>query len=203
MGNSPPISGLAKPIAALLLIAWLGFPQEQQLKMIEWSKSPVSSKTRTADDLLPSDQIEGLEIENISVEGRPVAIAQGFVAGDDWLQTIVFRVKNISGQQLKAMQITVVLPEMKHGGPDIVFCYGCDKAEREKGILPGEEVDLKILGGGYYAWVKDKLAAEGSVSRISRAEFRDMTVTLPVGAKWISGCVKTADPKNACPHGAP
>jgi hypothetical protein len=203
MGHSLPISQLVKSIATLLLITVSGFPQDRQLKVIEWSKSPINSKTRTAANLLSSDQIEGLEIEDISVEGRPVAIGQGFAAGDDWLETITFRVKNISGQRLKAVQMMIVLPEISHDGPDIVYCYGCLKAEREKGIAPGEEVELKIPGGSYYRWVKDKVLAQGSMSGISVAQIRHMIVTLPDGAKWISGCVKTGAPENACPHAAP
>jgi hypothetical protein len=191
-----------KPLAVILFMAMLSFSQVQP-KMVVWSKSPASSKTGTAADIRPADEIDALQIEDVAAEGKSITIGQGFVAGEDWIQTITFRVKNISTQQFMAIQITVVLPEMSIGGPDIVFCYGCAKAEREKGVAPDEEVELKIIGGDkYYGWVKDKIAAQGNLSRISKAQIRDMFVTLPDGTKLLSGCVKTADPKNACPHGA-
>lgn len=194
---------IAKSVVILIIMSTPCFSQDHS-KRVEWSKSPASSKTRTAADIRPFDQLDDLEIENIAVEGKPIVIGKGFTAGDDWIQTITFRVKNISEQQLKAIQITVVLPEMLTGGPDIVFCYGCAKTEREKGIAPGEEVELKILGGNYYGWVRDKIiTTQGDLSRISNAQIREMYAILPDGTKWLSGCVKTADSKNACPHGAP
>jgi hypothetical protein len=202
MLDSLHISVIAKHLTVILCMTALGFPQAQP-KMIEWSKSPMNSRTRRADNIRPLDQIDGLEIEDVAVEGKSVAIGQGFTAGDDWIQTIAFRVKNISGRQLSVVQITLVAPEMNNDGPQIVFCYGCAKPEREKGVMPGEEVELKILGGNYYGWVKDKIAEQGNISRISKAQILAMFVTLPDGTKWVSGCVKTADPKNACPHGSP
>lgn len=203
MANALLTSAIAKQFAILLFMTALGFPQGQP-KIVEWSKSPASSETRTAADMRSLDQIDGVEIEDIAVEGKPISIGKNFDAGDDWIRTITFRAKNISGQQLKMVQLTVVLPEMSTGGPDIVFCYGCAKTEREKGIAPGEEIELKILPGDkYYAWVRDKITAQGDISRISKAQIRDMYVILPDGTKLFSDCVKTADPKNACPKDAP
>jgi hypothetical protein len=193
---------LAKPLAILLFIAALGFAQDQS-KMVGWSKAPAGSKRSTSAYIRPSDQIDGVEIEDIIVEGKPVKVGQSFVAGDDWIQTLTFRVKNVSEQQFNAVQITVILPEMSTGGPEIVFCYGCFKSGREKGIVPGEEVELKMPGGKYYAWVRDKITAQGYISRIGKAHIRDIFVTLPDGTKLLSGCVKTRDPKNACPRTAP
>lgn len=194
---------MTKSLAIILFTAMLGFPQSQT-KMVEWSKSPMSSKTSTAGDLRPLDQIDGLEIEDVAVEGKSITIGQGFAANDDWIQTITFRVKNVSGRQFKAVQITLILPEMSTGGPNIVFCYGCGEPEREKGIAPGEEVELKILSGdSYYRWVKSKIIAQGDLSRISKAQIHDVIVTLPDETNWLSGCVKTADAKNACPRAAP
>jgi hypothetical protein len=98
---------------------------------------------------------------------------------------------------------TLVLPEMSFHSPDVVFCYGCEAAEKEKGVMPGEVVELKILGGDFYDWIKSRIAENGSESRISKAEIRNMYVTLPTGPILFSGCVKTANPRNACPRSAP
>lgn len=106
--------------------------------------------------------------------------------------------KNVSDQRLLAIQITLILPEMDHSSPDIVYCYGCAAAEKAKGVSPGEVVELKMLGGGFYDWVKTRAADKGGISQISKAQIRDMFVTLPDGTRWLSGCVRTADPKNAC-----
>ncbi len=145
-------------------------------------------------------QIDAAEIEDIAVDGKSITVGQPFAAGDDWLKTFTVRVRDISGQRLVSAQVTLVLPEMGVGSPDIVFCYGCAAVEKEKGFMPGEVVELKMPGGGFYDWVRSRIAGKGSVSRITKTEIHHMYVTPPTGPKWFSGCVKTTNPGNACPR---
>jgi hypothetical protein len=86
--------------------------------------------------------------------------------------------------------------------PDIIYCYGCAPAEKAKGISAGESVELKMLAG-YYDFVKSSVAEKGGISQISKAQIREMFVTLPDGTSWVSGCVKTAEAKDACLRAAP
>jgi hypothetical protein len=90
-----------------------------------------------------------------------------------------------------------------YSSPQIQFCYGCAQDERDKGIMPGDDVELKIIGGGLYEWVKSRVADKGNISMITEAEINFMLVWLPGGTTWYSGCAKTANPKNACPSTAP
>jgi hypothetical protein len=53
---------------------------------------------------------------------------------------------------------------MGSGSPDIVYCYGCAADEKEKGLMPGAVVELKMPGGGFYDWVRSRIAEKGSVS---------------------------------------
>jgi hypothetical protein len=190
---------LVKLIVLASLVAPSVIAQSQQ-KSIEWSSTPINSHVRTAPDTHAFDQLDGIEIEGITENGQSIIIGQPFAAGDDWLDGIVFRVKNVSGQRLSAIQIDLVLPEMTHT-VDIPFIYGTP-TEKEKGILPGAEVELRVPPG-IYAWAKDRITETGSLSRISRAEIREMLVSLPNDTKWFSGCVKTTNPKNACHVASP
>jgi hypothetical protein len=170
-------------------------------KLVEWTSRPIGSNNeRVAAGTQLFQRLDSIEIEDVSAEGKSIAIGQGFAAEDDWLRSLAVRVKNVSGQQVSAIQVTLILPEMDHSSPDIVYCYGCAPAERAKGVSPGEVVELKMLGGGFYDWVKTRAADKGGISKISKAQIRDMRVTLPDGKHWLSGCVKTADAKNACPR---
>jgi hypothetical protein len=99
--------------------------------------------------------------------------------------------------------MTVVLLEMTNESPDLTFCYGCAPAEKEKGVSPGEVVELKMLGGEFYDWVRSRIEEKGPLSRITRAEMRYMHVTRPNGPTWFSGCVKTTNPRNACLQSTP
>ncbi len=190
-------------VLGLLVFAATTDYSQTQNKVIVWSKSPIGSHNETTPpDVKLFPQIDGVEIEEIAVGGKSRIVGEGFAADDDWLKTITVRVKNISSQRLISVQITLVLPEMGQS-PDIPLCYGCAAAEKEKGIVPGESVELKMLGGGFYDWLRSRIAENGAVSRITKAEIHHVYVTLPAGPTWFSGCIKTANLKNACPHNTP
>lgn len=183
----------------LILCLWsFAFPQTQT-KLIEWQPKPMGSNNeRWTDGTQLFRVLDRVEIQDLSV-GKPVTIGEPFAADDDWLQHLVIRVRNISKQQVAAIQVTLVLPQMGPGSPDVVYCYGCAPDEKEKGIAAGETVSLKMLGGGYYDFVKIRAAEVGGISQINKAQIRDMYVTLADKTRWVSGCIKTADAKNACP----
>ena len=174
---------------------------QTQTRTIEWqNKNPYTNYSKSGTDTHIKARIDEIELEGIVVEGRPINIGEAFPASDDWLKNISFRVRNISGKQLRKIQITLVLPEIKEGSPQIPFIAHVDK---EKGLAPGEEVELTIPVGGLYSWVKDRIAEKGSLSRITKADILAVFVSLPDGTVWSSGCVKTADTKNSCPSPSP
>ena len=176
---------------------------QAQSRVIEWQAKPMGSNNeRWGDGTQPFRILDRVEIESVKV-GESITIGQPFSATDDWLQNLVIRVRNISGQHVAAIQVTLVLPQMGPGSPDVVYCYGCAAAEKAQGIATGEAVDLKMPGGGFYDFVKSRAAASGGISQINKAQIRDMYVTLADGARWVSGCVKTANSKSACPLTAP
>jgi hypothetical protein len=86
------------------------------------------------------------------------------------------------------------------GGPLVTLCYGCGDVGKGQSIMAGEEVEMRLV---LYPWLADQIKAKSSLSQITRAEIHDTIVTLPDGRNWLSGCVRTASPKNACPTTAP
>jgi hypothetical protein len=200
-------SVVATALVKTLVLVFLGvtsFFAQTQNKVVEWSKSPIgSNKGETAaGNLRLSKQIDAIEIQNVTVSGKSITIGEPFGADDDWLRAIVVRVKNLSNERFAAIQITLRLPQLR-ASPDIQYCYGCAQDEKEKGVKPGEEVELRILGDALYDWVKSRIAEQASISTITEAEIYNMMVTLPGGAVWESGCVKTANPKEACQFAKP
>jgi hypothetical protein len=118
----------------LVSLVFTGTPvfSQHQNKVVEWSKSPIGSNNETvAASLLLFRQIDGVEIEDIAVEGKSIIVGKPFAATDDWLKSFTVRVRNKSDQRLVTVQITLILPEMNAQSPDIVFCYGCAVAEKE------------------------------------------------------------------------
>jgi hypothetical protein len=190
-------SAIAKVLAFVLFAAPLGLSQTQNT-VIEW---PGKLRFKNVGKSSHVVQImDDAEIEDVSVEGKSIIIGQPFGATDDWLKAVIVRIRNVSGHPFSTIQLNLSLPEIK--GPDIPMCYGCAEAERRKGIMPGEEVELRSLGGPIYEWVKGSLEKNG-ISRISRAQISSTLVILRDGTQWTSECVKTANPQNACPAAAP
>jgi hypothetical protein len=187
--------------AALLLslVSGIGpiFAQTSE-KLIMWSQHPIGSNNEKVTPKLELlRQIDGVQIDEIVVEGTPASIGDPFPASDDWLKNIFFRVRNVSNRRLITIQITLALPEMAHGSPDVVYCYGCSEPERKKGVKPDQVVELRMLEGGFYDWVKARAQRDG-LSKVTKAEIHHMYVTLPTGPRWFSGCVKTSDIRNSC-----
>lgn len=167
-------------------------------KLIEWQpKSMGSNNERWQDGTEVFRVLERVEIESFTV-GNKITIGKEFPGSDDWLNDLVIRVRNISGQKLTAIQITLVLPQLGPGSPDVVYCYGCAPAESAQGIAANESVDLKMIGGGFYDFVKLRAAEKGGIAQIDKAQIRNMFVTLPDNNRWVSRCIKTTDAKNAC-----
>ena len=172
-------------------------------RVVVWSKSPTGSlNERVAPQLQLFREVDGVEIQDILVEGKSITVGELFAADDDWLKTLTFRIKNISEQRLERIQISLVLPDMGQNSPDIPFCYGCSTAGLTRAINSRDVVDLKMIDGGFYAWLRERMS-QHNVSTVSKAEIHHIYVTVSTGPKWFSGCVKTANPRNACPRRAP
>jgi hypothetical protein len=173
-------------------------------KTIEWPKVSVfNAGTKTGPHTHVTDRIDEIEIEAIMVEGHSVTIGEPFSAGDDWLKSMAFRVRNISGKQVKSVQITLVLPEMTFESPDIPFIDESAGVGNPKFISPGAEVELTVPSAGLYPCLVSRITERGSLARISRAEIHIIYVTSAEGTVWSSRCLKTVDPRNACPRAAP
>lgn len=199
---SQRIASLVSLLITVVFLTTTTFSQSRE-KVIEWSKSPIGSNNeRTSASLELSKQIEVIEVVDFVVGSQSIIAGKSFASDDDWLRNLTVRVRNVSNQRIARVQMTIVLPELGIS-PDIPFCYGCSPAEKEKGIMPGETVELGMPGGGFYEWVKNRIADKKlSLSQITKAEIHHWYVTLPSGPTLFSGCVKTTDSKNACPVGS-
>ncbi len=166
-------------------------------RIVQWSDPPISDRnTRSSGDTQILAQIEALEINDITVGGKSITIGQFFAADDEWLKSLTVRVKNVSSQSISRAQLNLFLPEIMPGGPLVTLCYGCGDVGKGQSIKPGDEVEMKLV---FYSWLTDQINSKSRLSMITTAEIHDIIVTLPDGRKWLSGCVRTAISKNACP----
>jgi hypothetical protein len=175
----------------------------QRPRIIEWpEKSKFNSKTNTTPDNHIIDRINEIELESIFVEGHEITVGEVFMAGDDWLKNISFRVRNTSGKPIERIQITLVIPEIK-GGPQIQYlCVMCG-GKGQNPVPPGAETELTIPPGGLYQWVKDRVNEKGNFDQVSRAQIYSAWVTMNDGLVLWSDCIKTSKVRNACPYRLP
>jgi hypothetical protein len=169
-------------------------------KTIEWPKDSMrNSRGRSGSpDLRLVDRIEQIEVEAVQVEGQSITIGEPFSASDEWLRNAAFRVKNVSGQELKFVQITLVLPEIAEGSPQLPFvCNECRVDGKQIPVPPGAEIELRIPLT-IYGWAKGIVAQKSNLANITRATILDVSVKTPDDLKWSSDCVKTRDEKSAC-----
>ena len=181
-------------LLAIILFATCPAFSQSPDKIIEWMKDPFGKDSEGIEAQFRS--LEIIEIQAVSVDDKSITLGEPFTADVDWIKRIGFRVRNVSPQAVKSIQIHVYLPEFK--GPYIDYCYGC--ANSEKALLPGEEVTLRGLL--FYDWARDLVARQGGdISMISKASIRDIQVYRPDGTMFI--CVKTANQKSVCRSPSP
>lgn len=110
---------------------------QQPDRVVDWQPVRIGSEARV------------LEIVDIKVDGKSIQIGQPFAAGEDWLDTLTFRVRNVSGKTINVMGFGVAFPELSAGRgiPMFSVVYG-DYTNTDPGarnsFLADEEVDLKL-----------------------------------------------------------
>jgi hypothetical protein len=188
---------------SLCLIGFLLFSSsiarsQTPARFLVWATSPIGSNNEhAAPGLKLSRQITEVEIVEFLVEGKEINIGEAFSASDDFLRMMSFKVKNSSDRQMSRIQLTLIVPDEKHHSPQIIYCYGCNKEQGEKGIAPGKVVELTMPRGGLYDFVKTNLAEKG-VTVVQKVEISHMYVHFPDGPVLFSGCIKTTNRRNAC-----
>ena len=169
--------------------------------MVQWPEI-IINQVNTAGSGYSQElaKIEALEITDIAVGRNSITVGEFFTADDEWLKNLTVRVKNISSLNISSIQMNLFLPQIMPGGPLVTLCYGCGNVGNGQSIVPGAEVEMKIV---FYGWLADQINAKSSLSKITKAEIQNIIVKLPDGRKWLTFCVRTTSLKNACPKTAP
>lgn len=113
---------------------------QQPDRIVDWHPVRLGNKARV------------LEIVDIKVDGKSIQIGQPFAAGEDWLDTLTFRVRNVSGKTITVLGFGVGFPELGVSGPIPMFSltYGDHtktNPDARISFLAEEEVDLKLPKG--------------------------------------------------------
>ena len=111
---------------------------QQQDRIVDWQPVRIISEAKV------------LEVVDVKVDGRSIKIGQPFTANEDWLNTLTFRVRNISNKTINLFGFGVAFPEINATGhtPMFSITYGANSSKGDSGarkpFLPDEEVELKL-----------------------------------------------------------
>jgi hypothetical protein len=194
-------SWLMLRLITFVLLSTASVFSQSKNRVVQWPEIIINPVNTTGSGYSPElAKFEALEITEIAVRGNSITVGEFFAADDEWLKNLTVRVKNISSLNISSIQMNLFLPEIMPGGPLVTLCYGCGSVGNGQSIMPGAEVEMKLV---FYSWLADQIKAKSSLSLITRAEIQNIIVKLPDGRKWITACLRTANPKNACPTPAP
>jgi hypothetical protein len=123
---------------------------------------------------------KALEIVDVRVAGSSVELGHPFAANDDWLSSLSFRVKNITGKPLRFIRMGFSMLETKMDDKSLgfSFTYGtpcstnanppCDVKNKEsKLVMPDEEVDMKFNEKEYQR-NQDFILKRAGITKINR-----------------------------------
>lgn len=183
--------------AVVVLLTTTSVFSQNKERTLQWAEIPLINRHAVVSSGTQAmDQIEVLEIKDITVAGKSITMGQPFAADDNWITSIIFRIKNISDKSFSSIQIDMILPEIIDGGPLIPLFYKGGEAGMGGAIRPGDEFEMKVV---HQQWVTDQISSKSKPSLITKAQIHHISVNQSDGKKLISSCIRTADKKTACP----
>lgn len=189
---------LIRPVSMLLLVGTLthlpGRAQELRGRVI--SPAPVEAGRQSP-----------VQVVSVSFKGEAVEPGRQFLAEDDWLRALTFRVKNVSDRPISYVAISLRVPaapgrKNKFMGPFVgPYRYGCppgfpclpEAARSQKEIMPGETQDVAVAEGTYTNLTAG-LARDGASTPIMEAEYDIDSVFFDADTKWSLGFLFRRDP---------
>ena len=188
---------LTRLASALLLVGTLtrlsGQAQEPRHRVI--SQVPVEAGRQSP-----------IQVVSVKFKGEAVEPGRQFLAGDDWLVDLTFRVKNVSDRPITYVSIGLRVPAAagrKNKFSEFVgpYRYGCppgfpclpEATRLQKEIMPGETQDV-VVAEGAYKNLTAALAQNGASTPIVAAEYDIDSVVFDADTRWSRGFLFRRDP---------
>ena len=144
---------------------------------------------------------EPLEILELRSKTNHITLGQAFLSGDDWLEGMTFRLKNVSGKALRRAELELEFPEIKMDNGTFLLTIHCgqipdlpdaDSIEMPS-VQPDQTLELKFDDSTYAALSQRVFANRGSVTK---ARVLISTVYFADGTAWHHGFWHRRDPNN-------
>lgn len=172
---------------------------EAQERIVEWSAHPLIKTDQSASGVAEAVQIVDVRVGELSITiGRP------FIAGDDWLRGLCFRLKNVSGRPIIGSRLSFSLPETRINNNGLGFSleYGRGEStgipsDEQRVIMPNEQFELKFNDQQYERHRKF-VTSRSNLPSFSKVIIGNIVVKFDDESIWTGGCLRAADPSNSC-----
>ena len=188
---------LTRMTLALLLVSTLtclsGKAQEPRFRVI--SQTPIEAGRQSP-----------IQIISVMFKGEMVEPGRQFLADDDWLTALTFRVKNVSDRAISYVAIRLRVPaasDRKNKFSEFIgpYSYGCtpvapcrpDTTGSHKEIAPGETQEVAVLEGTYKNFTA-VLTQHGASTPVVSAEYDIDSIFFDRDTTWSRGYLFRRDP---------
>jgi hypothetical protein len=145
---------------------------------------------------------EPVEIE-AKVGTKSIRLGQGFMANNDWLSDLSFKVKNISAKPIVRVELELQFPEVLFNNATFVLPipYGeipglADSGPKEQGTVEPNETLEMAVGSRTYGEIKRILADKGPAFGVTKVRLQILMIIFADGTAWRNGFNLIRDPNN-------
>ena len=145
---------------------------------------------------------EPVEIE-AKVGTKSVRLGQGFMADNDWLSGLSFKVKNISAKPIVRVQLELKFPEVTFNSAAFVLPipYGQvpgleDSGPKEEGPVGPNEIVEMAVGRNIIGEIKRILTDNGPTFGVTKVRLQISMIIFEDGTAWRNGFNLNRDPNN-------
>ncbi len=178
--------GMSFVLILLFAVSWLAGETQSQETVRTVEKNPRRN--------------EPVEIE-ARVGTKSVRLGQGFMANNDWLSDLSFKVKNISAKPIVRVELELQFPEIPFNNAPFVLPipYGLipgltDSGPKEQSpVKPNEAVEMAV-GSDTYRGIKRILTDKGPTFGVTKVRLRISMIIFADGTAWRHGFLLNRDP---------
>ncbi|PYS72192.1 MAG: hypothetical protein DMF69_08310 [Acidobacteria bacterium] len=191
-------------IAVCVALTALAEPTQAQDRLVEWSPHPLIKVAQSASDIRLANVNEAVEIVDIKVVDASIIVGRSFLAGDDWLRGLSFKMKNVSGRSIIGARLSFSLPETRVDNNGLGFSleYGRGEStgipsDEQKVVLPNEEFELRFNDRQYQRH-REFVATRSKLKTFSKITIGTLFVKFDDESIWAGGCLRASAPANSC-----
>ena len=159
------------------------------------SKSKTLAKSRTRNTVV--------ELEQITIANKEIKDKEAFSGGDDWLETLQFRVRNVSTKPITYLELNINFPETRSetsAMSSYVLRFGHktpnQSLQKNLPLYIPVAATFDIRCSETYSSIKQFVEARKAMKNITQAELEVGWVMFEDKTAWAAGNFYKPDPTN-------